>query len=454
MADKVYDYGCAMLYVDFPERSSFQDLIAKEDLADNGIEMEPHITLLYGFHHNDTIIFDIGHILSKYTFRTVITTGVGLFENEHSDVLKLEVDDRVLTQINKELQLYPNSSTYSSYAAHLTLAYLKPGTGHKYLKLFKELGLGRCYLKPSHIVYSYPEEGTNKKIDMPIKIQKEELREFVKDNLKKKIKNKIKKYVFEKESGGKYSHINFTPPESVAKAASRGLEYREKNNGKGGLSNKQASKQGIGSGVQRAVNLKNRTQVSPETINRMVSFFARHEKNKNVEAGEQPWEDKGKIAWELWGGDAGKSWANKIKAQMDAADNKSKNETTYLKESFESVLDVDTLFKRYKEVEIKAHYYHLITKSYSKHTVVGDFYQKLVVLTDSLIESITSTGIKNLSSSLNISITVHEDFQKCLLEFSNFVRSCIEYEIEESIKDVFIQTEKLIKKTLYLMNRT
>jgi hypothetical protein len=44
----------------------------------------------------------------------------------------------------------------------------------------------------------------------------------------------------------------------------------------------------------------------------MSAFFARHEKNKST--------DKGRIAWLLWGGDAGRSWANKIVRQMDAAD--------------------------------------------------------------------------------------------------------------------------------------
>lgn len=124
---------------------------------------------------------------------------------------------------------------------------------------------------------------------------------------------------------GKYSHINFTPPEGVASAAARGLEYRKKS-GKGGLSVKQASKQGIGSGVQRASNLKNRSKLSPGTVRRMVSFFARHEKNKGIDPDKKgsPEKDAGYVAWLLWGGDAGKAWANKVKGQMDAADKKRK----------------------------------------------------------------------------------------------------------------------------------
>ena len=62
----------------------------------------------------------------------------------------------------------------------------------------------------------------------------------------------------EKYAAGKYDHIDFKPSESVANAAKRGLELRKKNKGRGGLSGQQAHKEGVGSGVARAVSLKNR----------------------------------------------------------------------------------------------------------------------------------------------------------------------------------------------------
>jgi len=94
----------------------------------------------------------------------------------------------------------------------------------------------------------------------------------------------------------RYQHINFIPPEAVSAAASKGLKYRSKAGGKGGLSTSQAKKEGIGSGVQRAVNLKNRDKVSPETVKRMKAFFSRHEKNKSIdpEYKNEPWKDPGK----------------------------------------------------------------------------------------------------------------------------------------------------------------
>lgn len=99
----------------------------------------------------------------------------------------------------------------------------------------------------------------------------------------------------------------YSPPEGVRNNAKRGLELRRKY-GRGGLSNAQASEQGIGSGVQRATNLSNGSSLSLDTIKRMHAFFERHEKNKDT----PPEEGNGKIAWLLWGGDAGRAWARGI----------------------------------------------------------------------------------------------------------------------------------------------
>jgi hypothetical protein len=124
------------------------------------------------------------------------------------------------------------------------------------------------------------------------------------------------------EEDDKYGHIDFKPPSSVAKEAEKGLEYRKKAGGRGGLSSTQAKKEGVGSGVQRASNLKNGSNLSPKTVRRMKAFFDRHEKNSKIDAKykSEPWKDRGYVAWLLWGGDAGRSWANKIVRQMDTVE--------------------------------------------------------------------------------------------------------------------------------------
>jgi hypothetical protein len=112
----------------------------------------------------------------------------------------------------------------------------------------------------------------------------------------------------------KYAHINFKPTSALADEAKRGLEWRDKFN-----------RGGTEVGVARARDLSNRTNLSPETIRRMNSYLARHEVDKQSEGfnpGEDGFPSAGRIAWALWGGDAGQSWASARAAQMDAADDK------------------------------------------------------------------------------------------------------------------------------------
>lgn len=115
----------------------------------------------------------------------------------------------------------------------------------------------------------------------------------------------------------KGSELSFKPPAAVQSAARRGLELRKKH-GRGGLDAKEASKQGIGSGVVRATNLANGHGITLDTIKRMHAYFSRHAKDKQGQGyhtGEEGYPSAGLIAWLLWGGDAGKTWADGIVAR-------------------------------------------------------------------------------------------------------------------------------------------
>lgn len=102
------------------------------------------------------------------------------------------------------------------------------------------------------------------------------------------------------------------PPETVRQAARRGLDLREKY-GRGGLSTSEAGESGIGSGVARARDLAAGDDIPLSTIKRMVAFFSRHEQNYQPEKEEDDGgPTAGTIAWLLWGGNAGRSWANKV----------------------------------------------------------------------------------------------------------------------------------------------
>ncbi len=111
-----------------------------------------------------------------------------------------------------------------------------------------------------------------------------------------------------KEIPQKYSEIDFKPPEDVAKEAALGLKWRAEY-GRGGTE----------VGVARAVQLKNKRTVLPDTIKRMVSYFARHAgEGDNKEDNGEP--SAGAIAWKLWGGDPGERWSSKVNEQMTRAD--------------------------------------------------------------------------------------------------------------------------------------
>ena len=106
---------------------------------------------------------------------------------------------------------------------------------------------------------------------------------------------------------GKYSHIEFHPPKKIRSAAQKGLKLREKY-GRGGTA----------VGLGRARDIVAGKEMTPKVVNKMVSFFARHEVDKKGEGWGK--DSAGYIAWLLWGGDAGWTWAKKVQGEMEAAD--------------------------------------------------------------------------------------------------------------------------------------
>jgi hypothetical protein len=71
-------------------------------------------------------------------------------------------------------------------------------------------------------------------------------------------------------------------------------------------------------GLARARQLANRQDLSPSTIDPMVSHFARHEVDKQGSS----WSayGKGRQAWDGWAGDPGLRWARSIARRMDVAE--------------------------------------------------------------------------------------------------------------------------------------
>ena len=98
------------------------------------------------------------------------------------------------------------------------------------------------------------------------------------------------------------------PTEAMQEAARRALAWKEE--GRPG---------GTRVGLARANQIANGGVIREDTILRMHSFFSRHEVDKEAEgfeAGEDGFPSPGRVAWDLWGGDAGQAWASRLRDKI------------------------------------------------------------------------------------------------------------------------------------------
>lgn len=161
LKEATYDYACAMLYFNFPEINKIHSLIDKNDIYEEpdddsyGLETEPHCTLLYGI-HGDVSIEGVINSIKDIEFSDCKVYNPSLFENEKYDVLKFNVSGVGLHEANAVLKRFPYTTDYPKYNPHLTLAYLKPKTGQRYVELLKTKELVQFKLRPIYGVYSHP----------------------------------------------------------------------------------------------------------------------------------------------------------------------------------------------------------------------------------------------------------------------------------------------------------
>jgi len=162
-----YEFGCVMLYFDFPELQEIQNKINPEDVYTEdgdktfGLEDEEHCTILYGIHEG-VKLERIKEVINDFLFKNknYLAHNVSIFQNEKYDVLKFDVEGDILHEVNYELKQFPHTNNFPKYHPHLTIGYLKPGTGKKYVKQFKGLEYN---LEPTYVIYSQP-NGTKSKI--------------------------------------------------------------------------------------------------------------------------------------------------------------------------------------------------------------------------------------------------------------------------------------------------
>lgn len=118
----------------------------------------------------------------------------------------------------------------------------------------------------------------------------------------------------------RYDHIDRQPTKRMARAADRGIALRKKH-GRGGTRK----------GRTMAGRISRRVLLGPALIRDMYAFFERFSSLASEQRGTAKWDPLSddvsnlRIAWDLWGGDAGWAWARRRRAQLDAADEESKS---------------------------------------------------------------------------------------------------------------------------------
>ena len=144
------------------------------------------------------------------------------------------------------------------------------------------------------------------------------------------------------------------PNQGMKEEAQRGLDWREEH-GRGGTR----------VGAVRARQIVAGENLSDDTVKRMYSFFSRHEvdkKGKGFNQGEDGYPSNGRIAWALWGGDAGFSWSRKLVNQM-------KNEKSFnLKE-----LEKHPLLTNEEEKSMNKEDRHILNVTETDNTVIVEF---------------------------------------------------------------------------------
>ena len=103
--------------------------------------------------------------------------------------------------------------------------------------------------------------------------------------------------------------MSHQPPKDVQEAAQRAVRWIDEGKAGSGFTD---------TGRHRAHQLADGEDVDDDQIKKMRSYFSRHEVDGDTTGftnGEEGFPTAGRVAWDAWGGDPGRRWANSQKIE-------------------------------------------------------------------------------------------------------------------------------------------
>lgn len=125
-----------------------------------GVEDNPHVTLLFGFHDDKP---DIAERLEKKLPTNgaikLNVVGVSFFETPEYDVVKFDVESSGLNQLHEWCKdNFDYTSAHKVYHPHITIAYVKKGTGQNYKRKMSK----PFEFEINDLIYSHPDKNKKK----------------------------------------------------------------------------------------------------------------------------------------------------------------------------------------------------------------------------------------------------------------------------------------------------
>lgn len=116
--------------------------IPDDDLAEDGRESEPHITLKYGLHTSDPA--KVAAVLrgeKPIRLKLGKTSTFPPNKDNKSEVVKVEVHSADLHRLNKKISdALEHTDSFPNYTPHATIAYVKPGKAKKHTGHYSLIG--------------------------------------------------------------------------------------------------------------------------------------------------------------------------------------------------------------------------------------------------------------------------------------------------------------------------